>query len=107
MRSRITVVHFSPTGGTRWAALLLAEHSIVRPLAAGRPDAQDAAQPADFGARIAAKLEQGGTDASRTPGNRPYKEWTGTPAAPQATEACNACGTCARECPAQAIDLAG
>lgn len=85
------------------SSALLAEHSIVRPLAAGRPDAQDAAQLADFGARIAAKLEQGGTDAPHTPGNRPYKEWAGMPAAPQATEACNACGTCARECPAQAI----
>ena len=30
------------------AAALLAEHSIVRTIAAGRPDAQDAAQLADF-----------------------------------------------------------
>ena len=85
------------------SAALLAEHSIVRPLAAGRPDAQDAAQLAEFGARIAAKLEQGDLAAPHTPGNRPYKEWAGMPTAPQATEACNACGTCARECPAGAI----
>lgn len=85
------------------SAALLAEHSIVRPLAAGRPDAQDAAQLAAFGARIAAKLEQGDLAAPHTPGNRPYKEWAGMPTAPQATEACNACGTCARECPAGAI----
>ena len=85
------------------SAALLAEHSIVRPLAAGRPDAQDEAQLAAFGARIAAKLEQGDLAAPHTPGNRPYKEWAGVPTAPQATEACNACGTCARECPAGAI----
>ena len=85
------------------SAALLAEHSIVRPLAAGRPDAQDEAQLAAFGARIAAKLEQGDLAAPHTPGNRPYKEWAGMPTAPQATEACNACGTCARECPAGAI----
>ena len=88
------------------SAALLAEHSIVRALAAGRPDAQDEAQLAEFGARIAAKLEQGDMDAPHTPGNRPYKEWAGMPTAPQAAEACNACGACARECPAGAISPA-
>lgn len=85
------------------AAALLAEHSIVRTLAAGRPDAQDAAQLADFAARIADKLAQGGTDAPHTPGNRPYKDWSGMPVTPAASDACVACGTCAQQCPAQAI----
>ena len=88
------------------SAALLAEHSIMHPLAAGRPDAQDAAQLAAFGARIAQKLEQGDLAAPHTPGNRPYKEWAGMPTAPQASEACNACGKCAQECPAGAIAAA-
>ena len=78
----------------------------MHPLAAGRPDAQDAAQLAAFGARIAQKLEQGDMAAPHTPGNRPYKEWAGMPTAPQASEACNACGKCAQECPAGAIAAA-
>lgn len=85
------------------AAALLAEHSIVYLLAAGRPDAQDKAQLMEFGARIAAKLERGETAAPKAPGNRPYKEWAGMSAVPVVSEACTACGACARQCPAQAI----
>ena len=37
---------------------LLAEHSMVRDVAAGRPDNQDRKEMADFGARILEKLEE-------------------------------------------------
>lgn len=104
MPDRITVLHFSPTGGTR-RAVLLAEHSIVRDLAIGRPDAQDEAQLAEFGARIAEKLDKGEKNAPQVPGDRPYREWTGMPVVPMAGDACVSCGECAKSCPAQAISL--
>lgn len=85
------------------AAALLAEHSIAHAPAAGRPDAQDAAQLAAFGARIADKLAQGGADAPAIPGNRPYRDWAGMPVVPTANERCTACGACVSACPAQAI----
>ena len=86
------------------SAALLAEHSIVRALAAGRPDAQDEAQLAEFGARIAAKLEQGDLAAPHTPGNRPYKKSGGGGMVPKPTKGCTKCGLCAEKCPVQAID---
>lgn len=92
---------FCVTAGTA----LLAEHSIVRDLAAGRPDAQDEAQLVAFGARIAEKLDKGEKSVPQVPGNRPYREWTGMPVVPMADDACVSCGECAKSCPAQAISL--
>lgn len=90
---------FCVTAGTA----LLAEHSIVRALATGRPDAQDEAQLAAFGARIAEKLNKGEKSVPQVPGDRPYREWSGMPVVPMAGDACTGCGTCAKACPAQAI----
>lgn len=92
---------FCVTAGTA----LLAEHSIVRDLAAGRPDAQEEAQLVAFGARIAEKLDKGEKSVPQVPGNRPYREWTGMPVVPMAGDACVSCGECAKSCPAQAISL--
>ena len=92
---------FCVTAGTA----LLAEHSIAHTLAVGRPDAQDAAQLAGFGARIAEKLDKGDANAPQVPGNRPYREWAGMPVVPIASDACVGCGECAKVCPAQAIPL--
>ncbi len=85
------------------ATALLAEHSIAHTVAAGRPDAQDEAQLAGFGARIAEKLMRGGEDTPAVPGNRPYRDWAGMPVTPMAGDACIACGKCAEACPTQAI----
>ena len=92
---------FCVTAGTA----LLAEHSIVRDLAAGRPDAQDEAQLAEFGARIAEKLDKGEKSVPQVPGDRPYREWAGMPVVPMAGDACVSCGECAKSCPVQAISL--
>lgn len=92
---------FCVTAGTA----LLAEHSIVRDLASGRPDAQDEAQLAEFGARIAEKFDKGEKSVPQVPGNRPYREWAGMPVVPMAGDACVRCGECAKTCPAQAISL--
>lgn len=85
------------------AVAAVAEHSIVRQVAAGQPDAQDAEQLAAFGEKIRAKLSAGDLSEPELPGNRPYKKAGGAGIVPKATGACNRCGVCAAKCPVQAI----
>ena len=88
-------------------AALIAEHSIFRKVAAGRPDDKDAAAIADFAAAISARLEAAGDvgqiPAPEFPGNRPYRKFDGVPMKPKAGSACIRCGRCAAGCPVQAI----
>ena len=85
------------------AVAAVAEHSIVRQFAAGRPDAEDARQLAAFGEKIQAKLSAGDLSEPTIPGNRPYKKAGGAGMVPKATKECNRCGVCAEKCPVQAI----
>ena len=55
------------------AAAAVAEHSIVRKFAAGRPDAQDRAELADFGAQLLQAIQAGAAAPVRVPGNRDRK----------------------------------
>ncbi len=82
------------------AIAAVAEHSIIPQYAAGRPDASDEAQLADFAGRILQK----GVDAPSIPGNRPYKKSGGGGLIPKVTKDCVKCGLCAEKCPVQAID---
>lgn len=88
----------------------IAEHSIARQYAAGRPDAQDVGDLQGFAARILEKIaaEKDGTApaAPSIPGNRPYKKASGAGLVPKADGSCNGCGTCAARCPVGAIDPA-
>lgn len=86
------------------AVAAIAEHSIARQFAAGRPDAQDAKQLSDFAGQIQAKLTAGDAAAPSIPGNRPYKKASGAGMVPKPTKACTKCGVCAAKCPVQAID---
>lgn len=86
------------------AVAAVAEHSIARQFAAGRPDAQDAKQLSDFAGQIQAKLSAGDSTEPEIPGNRPYKKAGGAGMVPKPTKACTKCGICAAECPVQAID---
>ena len=86
------------------AVAAIAEHSIARQFAAGRPDAKDAAQFSDFAKQIQQKLSAADTSEPSIPGNRPYKKAGGAGMVPKATKDCTNCGTCAAECPVQAID---
>ena len=86
------------------AVAAIAEHSVARQFAAGRPDAQDVAQLAEFSQRIRQKLLDGDMSDPSIPGNRPYKQAGGRSMVPQATEDCISCGVCAAACPVRAID---
>lgn len=56
------------------AVSAIAEHSVARQFAAGRPDAQDAAQLAEFAQQIQQKLLAEDASEPSIPGNRPYKQ---------------------------------
>lgn len=86
------------------AVAAIAEHSVARQFAAGRPDAQDVAQLAEFAQRIRQKLLAEDTSEPSIPGNRPYKQAGGPRMVPEATEDCVSCGACAAACPVCAID---
>lgn len=89
------------------AAAAIAEHSMMRQFAAGRPDVADRIELAAFGMRIRKKLEDEKDDSIvSVPGNRPYKIYPGSAAKPQANERCKGCGECAKVCPVGAIDPA-
>ena len=87
---------FVPVGG----AAVVAEHSIFREFAAGRPDADDETQLKEWSGKLKAKAEQGGEITF--PGNRPYKKYGAIPMAPKA-KTCQMCGKCASICPVGAI----
>lgn len=88
------------------AVAAVAEHSIARQFAAGRPDEQDAACLAEFAGRIREKLDRDDLSEPGVPGNRPYKKAGAAGLVPKPTKDCVGCGVCAKECPVQAIDPA-
>lgn len=82
------------------AGAFVAEHSMTRKVAAGRPDADDLAVAGRFGREAAARIASSIIDAPIIRGNRPYREHP-EPAdiRPQTTDACTACGVCVARCP--------
>lgn len=85
------------------AVAAVAEHSIARQFAAGRPDAQDVAQLSAFVKQIQCKLTAEDDSEPVIPGIRPYKKAGSAGMVPKPTKKCTACGTCAATCPVQAI----
>lgn len=83
----------------------LAEHSIAREIAKGRPDKDDEAVLKGFGAKIKEKILMKKFDLeSKIPGNPTYKERSKSKFAPETKESCIGCGACVRGCPVSAID---
>ncbi|MDY4968689.1 MAG: Rrf2 family transcriptional regulator [Lachnospiraceae bacterium] len=83
----------------------VAQHSMAPEVGAGRPDEKDKEEIAGFAGMVLDKLEKNPEGEVHVPGNRPYKQWAGMPAAPISLPSCTLCGKCAASCPTDAIQL--
>lgn len=88
------------------AIAAIAEHSIIRQYASGRPDTKDKSELQTFAKEILEKINHNPINAltPQIPGNRPYKKAGGAGLVPKADHNCTKCGLCAEKCPAQAIN---
>lgn len=84
------------------AAAMIAEHSIVTQIAAGRPLKEDYDELEGFLPVIKERLE-GKMISIDVPGNRPYKKYGVSPINIKVSDSCIKCGICADKCPAEAI----
>ena len=86
------------------AIAAIAEHSIVRQYASGRPDLADETELRIFAGKILEKQNSQVYSSLNLPGNRPYKKRGNSTLIPNVSKDCNECGLCAEKCPVQAID---
>lgn len=90
------------------AVAAIAEHSIARQFAAGRPDADDKKVLVEFAQQIKEKLAAPTCEDLILPGNHDtYKEFKGGAFPIEVKESCTNCGHCAELCPVGAIRADG
>ncbi len=88
------------------AVAAVAEHSVARKVAAGRPDADDVQALKNMASKIREKMDANRRTAIQVPGKEhpePAPNFGGK-MAPKCTDNCIHCGICAEKCPTQAID---
>lgn len=84
----------------------VAEHSMVREIAAGRPNQKDLEAAFEFGKKIANALKQDDKKDITVPGNPNYKnKKTGNGMKPKTGKSCSKCGECSKVCPVGAIPV--
>lgn len=87
------------------AVAAVAEHSIFRQYATGRPNADDVKEIGNFATQIKATLSKNEFSPLKLSGNHgTYKEYKVGSLKPHTNDECRGCGICAKECPAHAID---
>lgn len=84
------------------AAAMIAEHSIVPQIAAGRPLKEDYNELESFLPVIKERLKEKAVSID-VPGKRPYKNYGILPVNIEVSDDCVKCGLCAVKCPAKAI----
>lgn len=84
---------------------VIAQHSIVPALAAGRPDSVDIESLKTFAGEVLKKLENGTEESVVVPGAFPSEREFKKAAAPLSSEGCTGCGSCKDVCPSQAITI--
>lgn len=88
------------------AITAVTEHSIVREIAAGRPDKSDQKQLKNFALQIKEAFDTGNIKEDLlVAGNDPLKKYGVMPMQPKAGDQCTLCGKCAEECPVKAISI--
>ena len=85
------------------SAALIAQHSMVPAVGAGRPDQADIAEIQEFARGVLNAIKEGRTNAVIVPGNYPYKEGMKVSATPISLSSCGGCGYCVSVCPMDAI----
>lgn len=84
------------------AVTAVAEHSMIKEIAEGRPDERDKTELKSFRGKIAERLKEN-KEVENIPGKRPYKPLSKF-LPPSTDSTCIRCGQCYLACPADAID---
>lgn len=91
------------------AAAVVTEHSVIRSIASGRPDAEDMVFLGDFCRKLKLKIESITSSNELAepvvPGKRPYIKRIKLPMAPITSAHCTTCGLCVKKCPVRAISI--